>query len=352
MIFKYEVLRTRVPIGTLFVESCNIKFDSDANIKRAAQLVVNSNKLKFNTEYIKVNDSRKYMKKEIEFDRIKDRIRVYLDDICLGTFMVCSSPLYTSDKTDNYEFEVYDESFIIDQSGLESRVFVAAGTKYLDFIFERLASLGFESITNDDSDATFLVDREFEFGKNVLELINELLKEINFNSIYLDEFGTIHLTKIREILTAKHKYTDDPRFSIISQPVLVDLDIHKIPNVFIGKVSNPDYPEMVYKKVNDDPTNMLSTKYRGYPVTKTFELDNIASQKELENYIDIEYLKCQQVLERVEISTAIETNHGMLDTVQIDTEDVKGLYKEISWEIECSTSNTMRHTLERNVIEL
>ncbi|MFV0550521.1 MAG: hypothetical protein ACK5L6_01185 [Anaerorhabdus sp.] len=365
MIYDFSILRKNIEIGKLYVESCSISYDSKAKIKRAGQIVISAEKFDMNKKIIKASDyvffdgtkffngtwsfaDSIYTYEEFKFDMMTDRIMISINGKSVGIFMIVASPLSYDDKNDKYSLEIYDETFIVDQSCLTSRLFITSGTKYIDFIRMRLTTLGFSNVLSDDSDLSFTSDREFEYGMNELELINLLLTEMNYNSLHIDENGYIKITKKENTLTPKHKYFAGKN-SILLNQMTSNFDIYNIPNIFVGVVSNPDVPMMQYTRINDDIGNKLSTIRRGYNVPKTYKFDNIASEEELKTFIDNEYVKSLQTIQVVNISTKIENNHEFEDVVQLHTNDIKGLFREVSWEINLSTGGTMTHTLERAV---
>lgn len=367
MKFKAEVLRDNIPIGTLNLIAGDIKYNSTARIKRAASITVEADVINSNTgillsgnlvypsidlypgDNLLLKSGRSYSAPPI-LNKMKDRIRIMIDDQSVGKFMVVSSPKKSNGKITTYEMELYDESYKLDEANLSHRLYFESGTLYLDAIKTILTEYGYECIIADEDNHALQLSREWELGENVMDIINELLKEINFNNFFIDDEGVARLTKKAKHLTPTHVYRDG-QCSILLPDLSQNEDIYKIPNVFVGVVSRPESEPIIYRKVNDDPNSSVSTIGRGFEIAYVETLSDIASEEELKKYIDDLYLQSIQIVEKIEFTTKIEPDHIFEELVQIDTKSAAGLFKEISWDIELSNSGFMKHTAERKVYQ-
>jgi hypothetical protein len=71
---------------------------------------------------------------------------------------------------------------------------------------------------------------------------------------------------------------------------------------------------------------------------------------ELKDYVDRVAFEATQATETVSFTTIVEANHEPNTAVQLDTEDIAGLFIETGWDMTISTSKySMRHTAERKV---
>ena len=110
--------------------------------------------------------------------------------------------------------------------------------------------------------------------------------------------------------------------------------------------SNP----VVYKKVNDDPNSIISTVNRGYRVVQKVNVKNGATLADLTAYVERIAFEAMQTTETVEFTTIAEGGHEPNTAVQLDTNDVRGLFVEKAWTISISqTQLSMSHTAERKV---
>jgi len=268
----------------------------------------------------------------------------------LGTFMICSSPSTITSSSIQFSIELYDRTFIFDQSQIDSRLYIPNGSLYIKSIEDMIADSGILMIYKTPSLLATNIDKEYPVGTNKLEILNGLLSEIGYEDLWFDENGYA-------ILSPKKDSTFVPKFTYRTNELSNVIgsfedryDTYDIPNVFVGVVSNPDLDSVLtYKAENNSASSEMSIRNRGYKLTKIYELDDIASQDELEKYIDNELLSSMQVLETVTFTTAIEGNHGIKDDVQIDNDTIQGMFIEKSWEIALGTNGTMTHTCDRKV---
>lgn len=365
MIYKAVVLRKNVAIGELNIISGDIKYNSESRIKRAANITVEANVLKSNRNIVLNDDllypsqdlfpsdtlflKSKYKETENQvLNKMKDRIKITIDEKTLGKFMIVSSPKKSDGRSETFEFELYDETYILDEANISKRLYFPAGTLYLNAIKSIITSYGFSRVICDDNANALQVDREWEIGENALDIINELLKEINFNSFYIDNEGSAILSRKTKKTKPSHIYRDNIK-SVLLPELSQNEDIYKIPNVFIGVVSRPEKSPLIYKKVNDDVNSSLSIQGRGFEITKVENLSDIASEVALKKYIDDLYLKSIQTVEIISFSTGIETDHVFEELIQIETDTISGLYKEVSWGIDLAIDGKMSHTGERSI---
>lgn len=365
---RVAILRDGIEIGSLNCIDTSVKYNSKAKVKRACQIKCKS-KENMKSYYQKEYDflfpsedvfpgesmflvGNEYVKKKYVFDKMKDRLKVYLNkdgtEYSLGVFMIISAPKSDNGKLEEYSFECYDETMKLEQNQIDERLFFAKGTSQLSAINKILVDLGFMLIISDDSSALLQNDREWEVGTNVLDIVNELLKEINFCDFHINSEGYVKLIKKRQKDNADFVYKKG-KFSIIVPETTEKIDVYKIPNLFVGTVSNPDTPNMYFKIVNDRLDSPVSTINRGFPIRKTYKLDNIASQDELEEFIKNEFNNSLQQTESITFSTEQEAMHEFESVVQVETNNIKGLYVEIDWSINLGFNGDMKHTAERKV---
>lgn len=370
MIYNYrvDVLRNNTKIGELLSSSLNIKFDSTRAVTRALQLTVNADDVRMVKERKKVRDfiffdgtryfnntwcfvSSVYDEEALVFDMFRDRIRPILikdgTEYSLGNYMIISAPKTINRHGSSYSIEAYDETMILKQSAFTKRTLFTSGTKYINVLNSILTECGFANVNYDDNDAVLLTDREIEPSTTYIDFINTLLDELNYRHIFAGSDGYLYLKRITESNTPNHIYRNG--FSITGS-IESNTDLYDVPNVLTGIYTNPeDRNTYTYTKVNDDVSSKVSTVSRGYKVVKVYRLSNIASNEELRNYIDRKALEAMQTTETLDISTIPEGGHEYGDYVQIDTPQVRGLYKEVAWSIDFGVNGVMKHTLERKV---
>lgn len=359
MRYKFDILRNNVKVGELNgVESCSVHFDADANIKRSASLTCSASSFSMSKVRNKTSGIRitfqitaqfktSYKDDYLVFNPFTDRIVPYYGDMALGVFMICSSPVSIDGKDKTYNFEMYDESFKLDQSKTSERYFIPEGTKYTSAIEQILTSTGIIKTDIEDSDYTTNIDKEFEIGTSKLDIINSLLKEINYETIWFNSEGYAVASK-QQTKTEPDFIYREGNYSTIYEKIGKTMDIYNVPNVFVGVVSTPDVSPLIYRTENDSPNSQLSTFSRGYEVTSVYTLNDIASYDELVAYIDKKKLEAMQVEEDVDITTAIE-KHEYKESIQLEAAGIVGLYVEKRWDVDMF-NHSMKHSIERSVL--
>lgn len=287
------------------------------------------------------------------FERMSDRISpVIIDDNGndhrVGVFMLVADPISYGSAYDETSLELYDESYILDQSAFSERHYYAAGTPYADVFSNILTESGLVRQMIDPSDSVLAIDREFAVGDNMLESLNLMLEEAGYESLFMDSsgFATCRLKKDDYVPEFIYRSGID---SNIQQSISGNIDVYGIPNVFVGVVSTPDQSVMTYTAENHNLNSELSIERRGYKLTKVFNLDSAPSLEYLKGYIDTLLNESMTALQTISFSSKNEWGHEFKNTLQIETEDISGLYVEKGWSMTFDTNATMNHNAERRV---
>lgn len=250
-----------------------------------------------------------------------------------------------------YNVTGYDKSVLAKNDCITERLALAQGTYYMDHITSLLISAGIAQVIADDAAAVLQTDRDdWEIGTSKLKIANQLLSEISFRSVTMDQNG-MALLKRYEAPNAgniQHVYREG-QASIISRQTTIKSNLLEIPNIWIATVSNPDLESpLYYKYVNDNPLSTTSTVYTGQNKVKTLSFDNIATQEDLENAVKKQAFQDMQGIETIEFSTAIVADHGANDVVALDLKQFSGIVEETAWEIDFD-AGTMTHTGKKAV---
>ena len=338
MNYRVDILSNYVPIGVIPVTSCSVKFDANAKIKRGASITANMERVKLSVP---------------SFEKMSDRISpVIIDDSGaehrLGIFMVIADPATYSSAYNSTNMELYDESYIMAQSAFDSRHYFQAGTPYADVFSAILTESGLMRQMIDASTAELAIDREFAVGDNVLDSLNALLEESGYEQLFINSEGYARCALKSSTYTPNFVYRSGEK-SRIRGAMTSGTDIYGIPNVFVGMVSNPDQALMTYTVENHDMSSELSIERRGYKLTKVFSLDSAATIDELKTYIDGLFNDSLMAVETITFETDIETGHEYKDVLQIEHENISGLYLEKQWSITFGTGGSMSHTAEKKV---
>lgn len=250
-----------------------------------------------------------------------------------------------------WEVEAYDRAVILKEDCLTQTLFIPAGKEYLKEIESIIISAGITSIdTRDTTNSKLPVGREFEIGKSKLEIVNELLKEINYNDVYFDSYGRCVISKYIEpsASNANFSYKAD-EMSVLYPETSSQVDSYGAPNVIVAVCSNPDMTsEMVATYVNDSPFSPLSTVSRGRSIVQIHNLDSIASKEDLEAYVRKAAFEASQIYEKASFITLLMPIHEQYDILMLQHPEMSGVFQETGWSMDLE-SGEMSHEARRIV---
>lgn len=337
--FRFDIVENGVCIGQAFaLNKPSVKCDSDAEVKMSllGEFVLN------------IQDP----------NWLKARIKPYLiiggKESSLGEYLISQADDCTDKKGVKFwQIKGMDLGRIPQRSRTEKRVLFQAGQRYTDIVQSILIELGISRIIAIQSDATLKNDRaNWEIGTSWIKIINSLLAEINYQSLWFDTEGNARIQPHRQVdgTVIDHRY-ESGELSQIKPQVDISSDIYKAYNVFTAMVSSPEYEEpMIAVSVNDIPTSRISTVNIGRVQAPIEKLDDIANQEELQKYVDNLRFQSMCSTETISFRTALN-QHQVRDIVSIHHPQASGIYQETQWKMTLSFDGEMTHTAQRVVIE-
>lgn len=202
------------------------------------------------------------------------------------------------------------------------------------------------------SDRVIPTPKEWDPGTSKLEIINDLLAAINYESLSFDEDGR---AVVRPYVTPQDRaeeyvYADD-EVSVMVPEATQDLDLFDIPNRWILTVSDADRDAIRAMFTNRDPASPTSTVRRGRTITE-FVTETDASDRStlVEKAIRLAF-EASKVFESVEFETALMPIHSGNDAYRIrrDPLAVDAKYVEHTWEMPLEAGAAMKHSARRVV---
>ena len=355
---RFKILRNSIVCGELFptANTPTLMMDRSGEIKMSMQG-------EFFAEAI---DTRG---RPLQVDWVADEINpvLIIDGVesSLGILMPSTITSSRDQATKTINLQAFDRCWRLRDTKVESSIYFAAGTLYLDAVEGLLTAAGIPTVLRIDSDATLAEDREdWQAGESYLSIVNQLLSEINYKQLWFNSEGTAILEP-KMLPTAhniKHVFTDkkpDPRNRLevglirISPTLTRETDMYSSPNVFICICSNADKSNgMVAMAENRNPQSPLSISRRGRRIVSVVNVKNIASQSALQSYANNLLSESMIGGETINIETSMIPGFGVDDPVAIAAEDVDGICIERSWNMELKPGGRMTHTLERVVLNL
>lgn len=282
-------------------------------------------------------------------DRIQPCIVIDGTEYPMGEYIITTVTDATDEAGGNFSsVEAYDGCYLAQRYRAESRMHFNAGESYTEVIQRLLLECGADKVSVTPNAAALTTDREdWEIGTPYIEIINDLLLEINYASLWFDSFGIARLGKaaLPSAENINHSYQIG-RYSVIQKARTSQLDIFQKYNVFTAMVDSADMEgPMIATAVNDNPTSKLSIQRRGRIQAPIERLNNIASQEELQAYANGLRDSSLMTVQTTEITTAIMPGHEIFDVIALDD----GIYQEVGWTVSLGINGQMTHTLEREV---
>lgn len=335
--FALYAYRNKNRVKQLNLIEASIECNSDADIKYAGVV---------SFEY---DDTLNYATDRFQLYQIMDMGGIRFE------WKLCP-PLRVGERTISHTYsgsfislQLYDESSFLQNNRLGKTLAYPKNTLYITIINDLMALANFTDYTIVPTDKVINTNREFEEGDELLALINELLKEINYTEIYQEKTGFLISKPYEDPLAVSPSinYMSGNK-SLVTGTVSVKYDTFRKPNVFIGYVSNPDIPEGLRAMVeNEYPSSALSTVTQGYRITdEPKQYDHVADQETLERLVYREMNDTRFSYHTATFNSYPMPHHEVRDIISIDNEFISGIFEETNWSISVnSRSAGMSHKI-------
>jgi hypothetical protein len=193
----------------------------------------------------------------------------------------------------------------------------------------------------------------YEVGTSIIDVVNSLLLFCGYETLWANPTGSFiaHVFQKLSLRPVDYIYTADSNSLLIRDSGETEQDLWNAPNQWLRVVSRPDAPLLRSRLTLDDPTNPLSTVYRGRTVTDFAMLD-APDQATLDTVVQALYEDGQRVLKSMKVSVPLMP-HYHLDKVVMQwasfhpwayTEN--GVYIIYGWVFPCVPGGKMELSLE------
>lgn len=338
--FRYDLLNNNeLKIGELDNTTGSVSMDAEAIIKRTGRFNIKEN-----------------VAKEIDYlnDRIKPIMIIDGVEYPLGIYLMPSPERTKKIKSVFRKINAYDVTQVLMEDKITNRYYTKKGTEYIDVINRLINSAGIARVDIIPTEAVVTRDREFEIGTSKIDIVNDLLKEINYTSLYVDSVGVVTAKPYEHPATQSinHQYQTGLNANIVLDKTEDDFDVFNVPNVFVCYVSNPDNPPLVSRFINDNPNSPVSTVRRHRNIVQVSTVKDIADQETLDAYVKRLAYDAANTHHVIKFETMNNPNHGYSDAILIKDDDLKinNKYIESGWEMNLSVGGTMKHTVNKVVI--
>lgn len=297
------------------------------------------------------SSARITMTEDSDIDYLSDMIKI----ICvinnkrdaIGQFLLSSPKRKISDVETIRDCECYSKLKILDDEKIETRYTALAGTNAVNEVKRLIGNSYPFSIP--DSTLTTSTDKDWEIGTPKLDIINDLLAVINYNSLSVDNNGVFisspyALPTDREIQVIY----EDNEYSTIYTDLEEDIDLYDVPNVIVRYTNSAEInPPLVASYENNNPSSPTSTINRGRKIVSAAAVSDVADLQTLQLIAKKNAYESNDRYSYVEFKTAINPVHGYLTCIQLKAYDLNNKYIESEWSIDCKTGGEMHHRARR-----
>jgi hypothetical protein len=344
--FRYDLLnKSDAKIGELDgIESATVSYGEFRAIKRTAQFTLN--------EYLQRNVD--YLSDQIQPWFILHMPQGGAVEFPLGIFLLESPKRQASGVVTRREIGAYDKSIIIDSDRFTERYFIPSGTNYAGAVNKILAVTNISKIDITPTASVTKRDIEFEIGTKKKDAVNQLLGEITYTSINVDEVGFFYSRPYIEPAQREiTQYYIADKDSIILPEYSEELDIAGQFNVWTRVARNLDGEAALTATIeNVNPMSSTSIINRGRRIPSVEEIDDIADQESMVRYVRRIALNAMSTYSKLSLQTVLNPKHGSADTLYTDIPilfEVPQLFSETSWELPLDYAGTMSHEARRVV---
>lgn len=287
----------------------------------------------------------------LDIDYMNDRIKpvVVIDGIeyILGIFLISSPDRSISGTGSERYLTCYSKLKILDNDKVLSRYYVAAGTNVVNEVIRLLGSNPCNITTSTQTTST---GREWEIGTSKLDIINDLLDVINYNTLLVDTTGIFisYPYKQPEERTHTIEYIEG-KDSIIRYDMQEDFDFFDVPNVFVRYTNDLDIDPPIVATYPLQTGSEVITLDGRLPNVSAEEVSDISDYNTLLAKCKRDAFNNRSVYSHLNFETAINPVHGYLDCIWVKVGDINYKYIETSWSFDLAVGARMKHTARRVV---
>lgn len=266
----------------------------------------------------------------------------------LGEYIIVASRKSAGNGTGAvYSLTAFDLNQRIKAYRIEERLYYAPKTSYSTIIENLLVRAGITDFSIESNSFTLSHAREdWPRGIDALTVINGLLREINYHSLYMDLNGVVRARAFRaptsENLTIQYNSSEVNHILLPGADIEVDAFEH--PNVFYYTCENPDIARPLNVVVeNKSAANPYSTINQGrVPVFRI--VNAVANIQVLTELANREMMETMMTADTIQFSTGLNLNHSVFDLVSLHKREYFGVVRETGWRMSLKPGGVMKHT--------
>lgn len=276
----------------------------------------------------------------------------------LGVYALTTPELRVGETPVTYDVQGFDRLYLLLRE-VGADYTIAAGVTYRQALLDTFAAAGLTGALIDGSaaDSTLPVARTWPLVADDqadpdqtntpvtwLRIVNDLLRAINFRSVWADERGVFRCQAYQEPAVRASEFNltaDDVLTTIVGEDRTVLGDVYKTPNRWVAIASNPPAGVtpteanglvQVRQNLTDGPTSQAQRTPAVWSKTFSYEA---ASAAALSGLIDRRVASDRRLTRKVEMSTGPLPIAGHADIVTLtdSAAGVSGKAQAVSWSL-------------------
>jgi len=267
----------------------------------------------------------------------------------LGVFLLSTPAIEYQGNVRFRQIDAYDKLQILIDDGFTTRFVADEGEVITDVVRRILQDAGISKINIERTDKTLPTWLDWNPDVSRLEVVNDLLGIINYDPLYVDEYGYFVSRPSRNPSERSTEYTyETDHLSIITPGARAIEDFFNVPNEWVGVVSEPDRVPLTYVYRNENPDSPTSIPNRGRTSTSYIDVD-AADIDALEGIVEKQAFEDSQIYTEMEFSTVVMPHHSHNDVYRIrhDKLGINARFQEISWTMPLAPGAEMIHRAKR-----
>lgn len=276
-------------------------------------------------------------------------------DFPLGVFILSTPPRVTDPaQVITRQIDAYDLLQVVVDDKVDTRYTVTSGTNYITAVQNILTNAGINQYNLTATSSTLPNTLDWAPGTEKLQIINDLLKAINYRSLWFDENGQAQAIPYQSpsVRAPEYTYQDDDQ-SVMFPDMTQSLDLFAVPNKWVLVVTEPDRTVLTSTYTNSNANSPTSTTNRGRTIVKYDTSQQAPDQATLDSIAQKMAYEDSQIYEQVEFGTGIMPVHSDLDVFNLNYSTLGITYKvsETTWEFDLVQGARMLHRVQ-NVVSV
>lgn len=226
----------------------------------------------------------------------------------VGVFIASTPGKTYSETAVQMDIELYDKLFILDQDMISETWTYDTGAVVTTAIRDIIESAGETRISITESDKTLVNPVVWEAGTTKLQMVNDLLKAINYFSLWVDGYGYF---RADPYVAPQYRSVDwifaDDEESIYLPNFAHEQDLFNVPNkvVLVARTDGETAP-FTSMATNENPDSIWSYQNRGRWIVR-FESDVEATSQAI-----LDALAQRRLLELTNAGSVYNIKHALL----------------------------------------